>query len=346
MEAKHPKAVRLENKSGKLLSCPLCNQRVDTRREMADHLKTHDSVNELLAESMGEEVFGQGNENGDYVSFRCSECGKEMGSTMEVVRHMREVHGGGHDTRVDNAGQPAEGKIVRQTDPATGSGKTVVVKPDGEEVVFDEEVVTSFVQMPEKTRVDYRQNLCMLGLRGLCTEMGQRLVEETRLFNERKQDRNVVVKKKAFAFFGFDENAQKKEIQDAYKVQARLLHPDKNGGTEDAKAKFQRMKALYEILKAHYANEEEVEATAESGDPADLDCDQQPASQREPKEAYDDEEPVKKPNQPSKSLSYNPGNRNSMETALDSMCNELSHVRSKKAELEAEIIHIEEELGA
>merc|ERR1739848_197217 len=51
------------------------------------------------------------------------------------------------------------------------------------------------------------------------------------------------------AFFGLDYQSTVKDLDKAYRKKAKLLHPDKNGNTEEAKLRFQEMKDRYERLR-------------------------------------------------------------------------------------------------
>merc|ERR1712194_648819 len=52
-----------------------------------------------------------------------------------------------------------------------------------------------------------------------------------------------------YQYFGLEADASERDIDNAYRKLARKMHPDKNGGTEEAKKKFQDMKERYEALK-------------------------------------------------------------------------------------------------
>ena len=48
------------------------------------------------------------------------------------------------------------------------------------------------------------------------------------------------------------------------------MHPDKNGSTEEAKEAFQEMKAMFDLVKAHYEDPEDVvdkDKAAQKDDP-------------------------------------------------------------------------------
>jgi len=314
----------VENKA--LMSCPICNKGIDTRNEMAAHLRTHDSVNETLADSMEKEMFddhvdGEANNT----SYTCSECGTRMTSKVEILRHMRQKHGDGERLDETSASDDDEtrGQICRRTDPSTGKSETVVQKDDGRQYIFDDDTSIRFVKMEKNEREDFTKDMCLLGLRGLVTEMGQRLVDESKLFQRKKKEWKELSTEIAFGFFGLTPSATSKEVNDAYKVQARLLHPDKNGGTDEAKAKFQRMKVLHEILRESF---ESITTPPESDVPGEQESGSESSEERceaPPKQAYDEDDPIKKDDD-SKTLSFDPRNRDSMIAALVQMCGEIN----------------------
>lgn len=242
MKDKHPTVVQFTS-DGFYLYCPICKAGVNSKDEMAEHLRTHDTVNQIYEEPSEREVYELPVDGGDTEEncvFRCSECGVQMASKVEVVRHMHEAHAKRQLPREDNA--ESEGKILRLTDPVSGKGHTRVEKDDGKTYVFDDEETAKYIKLEEGGKKEYMSNLCMLGMRGLVTELGQRLMDESQLFRQRRQERELLVQNSAFLFFGLDDGASKKDVQDAYKKKARQLHPDKNGGTDEANTKFQRMK--------------------------------------------------------------------------------------------------------
>eukprot|EP00397_Hematodinium_sp_SG-2012_P005051 GEMP01005068.1.p1 GENE.GEMP01005068.1~~GEMP01005068.1.p1 ORF type:complete len:591 (+),score=156.68 GEMP01005068.1:143-1915(+) len=342
VEQEHPRAAtRLETMSGALMSCPICKHPVNSRDEMSAHLRTHDSVTETLADTIEEEIFERVKEE-ENVVFRCSVCGVHMASKLEVVRHMSEVHGS-NGTDAQESTDEIKGKIVRQMDPVSGEARTIVERACGKTYTFDDAETIKYIKMDDDSKVDYMTGLCLLGMRGLVTELGQRLVDESKLFKQRKQERELLVQNTAYIFFGLTDGATAKDLQDAYKIKARLLHPDKNGGTEEAKAKFQRMKQLHEILKTHFAVAEEAPAESLSPETAPTTECQPDSPQAAPKEAYDEEEPIKRDDQ-KKSLSYDPRNRASMEKALGVMCSEISQAWKNIVLMTQEIQTLEKEL--
>jgi curved DNA-binding protein CbpA len=86
-------------------------------------------------------------------------------------------------------------------------------------------------------------------LRGLVHEVGQRLLNESQLYHARLAQLERLGENENYRFFGLDADATEKDLDNAYRKLARQWHPDKNGGTDEAKKRFQNMKERYEALK-------------------------------------------------------------------------------------------------
>ena len=54
---------------------------------------------------------------------------------------------------------------------------------------------------------------------------------------------------KGLFLFNLATDCTEKELESAYRRLAKAMHPDKNGGTEEAKEQFQVMRASYEEHK-------------------------------------------------------------------------------------------------
>merc|ERR1712151_893902 len=52
-----------------------------------------------------------------------------------------------------------------------------------------------------------------------------------------------------YEYFRLSPDSSDKDLNNAYRQFAKQLHPDKNGGTEEAKQRFQLLKKRYERLK-------------------------------------------------------------------------------------------------
>jgi len=153
-------------------------------------------------------------------------------------------------TPVTSNGQPA---IVRQVDPESGKARTVVLMEDGKQSVFGDHTVASVTNCAESEMSEWLDSLSDIQLRGLVHELGQRLLENSRIYQGRLSELESLSGQANYAFFGLPHGATEKELDLAYRKMAKKMHPDKNGGTEVAKERFQHMKERYEALKSRYS---------------------------------------------------------------------------------------------
>merc|ERR1719281_1042373 len=70
-----------------------------------------------------------------------------------------------------------------------------------------------------------------------------------------------------YHYFGLTADASDKDLDNAYRKLAKQMHPDKNGGTDAAKKRFQQMKERYEAIKKKRQEEEEESDTGSGPDP-------------------------------------------------------------------------------
>merc|ERR1719265_2526132 len=101
--------------------------------------------------------------------------------------------------------------------------------------------------------------------------MGQRLMAKSHAYHGSSAEQDRQDQEDCAEFFGLGEDATEKDLDNAYRQLARRMHPDKNGGTEEAKQNFQNMKAHYEALKqrraeANKENQENQEVAKEDED--------------------------------------------------------------------------------
>lgn len=59
--------------------------------------------------------------------------------------------------------------------------------------------------------------------------------------------------RKAFEELELDPTATPAEIKSAYRLLAKRYHPDTNGGDKEANARFHRIRAAYDLLKADFS---------------------------------------------------------------------------------------------
>jgi len=138
---------------------------------------------------------------------------------------------------------------VRQADPETGVARTIVLNDDGSHRVFGGNTVSSLTSSSASDAARWAGSLTNHQLRGLVHEVGQRLLEGSRLYHARLAELERLGEDANYRFFGLQAGASEKDLDNAYRRLARQWHPDKNGGTEEAKRRFQNMKERYEALK-------------------------------------------------------------------------------------------------
>merc|ERR1711933_54148 len=96
---------------------------------------------------------------------------------------------------------------------------------------------------------DWFQALSDYQLRGLVHELGQRLLEASSTYQARLKQYEGISEKADLQFFGLGDDATDRDLDVAYRQLSKKMHPDKNGGTEESKQRFQEMKTRYEELK-------------------------------------------------------------------------------------------------
>lgn len=263
----------------------------------------------------------------------------------------------------DNVGNPT---IVRQFDSETGAARTIVRSDDGSQRVFGESTVASLSCAEEVDADQWMNTLSNHQMRGLVHEVGQRLLEMSRTYQDRLSEYNSLKEQLNYVYFGLSEDASDKELDIAYRALAKKMHPDKNGGTEEAKEKFQCMKERYEALKKARAEEEDEDEDKPrrkkgSRDQADTDESDIPKEHngfgghiedgeappedletREPrrKEAYDEDEDVEdsdKDKERTASITYDPKDRDSMTKTMWDMLQQLKHIESSTGKLGKEL---------
>lgn len=186
----------------------------------------------------------------------------------------------------DSAGLPL---ISVLKDPISGKQCTVVRKDDGSERAFGDDTVQSCVEETEEKALFWLSSLTNNELKGLLNEFHHHAAESSKLYHETKSALDLLRMKVSYSFFGLQEHTSEKELDNAYRQLAKRMHPDKNGGTQEAKEKFQRMKEHYEAIKRHRAEdpgpqaEKSREENAEQRNRADED-EQVPSREAEKQE--------------------------------------------------------------
>lgn len=259
----------------------------------------------------------------------------------------------------DDCGHPT---IARQVDPDTGAARTIVRNLDGTQRVFGWSTVQSLITSVEDEATSWIGSLSAHQLRGLVHEVGQRLIEHSRTYHEKKGEWQSLKERVDYMYFGLDEEATEKELDMAYRKLAKVMHPDKNGGTEEAKLRFQSMKERYEGLKERRGSAASVEgeapapASAGKGDEkaegvrSCLEDGDAPRQDGRRREAYDEDDPPEggagKPSEERVKIEYDPKVRESMDETLWKMLRELKHFEVRMKPLYSEVRRLQQLLEA
>lgn len=183
----------------------------------------------------------------------------------------------------DDEGQPV---ILRQVDRETGKMRTVVHNEDGMVRAFGEVTVASLVKSKEDEAKRWVDMLTDRELRGLVHEVGNRLLCNSRLYERHHAELEKLADMADYAYFGLPMGTSEKDLDNAYRQLAKRMHPDKNGGTQEAKQRFQHMKERYEALKARRTGTSNKE---KQHDPEVAECDEEdhPATEEDERNDYD-----------------------------------------------------------
>jgi len=139
--------------------------------------------------------------------------------------------------------------IERLVDEDSGHAQTLVHNADGTCMAFGENSVVSLCESEELEARKLIDSLTDLELQGLVHEFNQRLLKTAKEYEELKRRLDLIAELADLAFFGLTQSSTEKDLDQAYRRLAKIMHPDKNGDTEEAKAQFQDMKKRYERLK-------------------------------------------------------------------------------------------------
>ncbi|CAK9042656.1 unnamed protein product, partial [Durusdinium trenchii] len=267
--------------------------------------------------------------------FRCPECDTIVMSIDEALMHCGASMAGGQTTSsrmpsgepvaLDEYGKPL---IVRVTQP-TGERETVVRLPDGQQRTFDADSVKKITSASDLENAKFFDDLSNTELRGLVHEVGQRLLEGSQLYHSRLAELDRLGEVFNLKFFDLDESATARDLDNAYRKLAKKMHPDKNGGTEEAKQRFQAMKERYEALKKKLS-EENGDQKSEGGESQ---------SQKEDGKKEDSK------NEDGKSIEYDPANKESMVSTVVRMASQLKNIDVQMAILMKELSRVQNPEG-
>eukprot|EP00933_Yihiella_yeosuensis_P059201 TRINITY_DN6016_c0_g1_i4.p1 TRINITY_DN6016_c0_g1~~TRINITY_DN6016_c0_g1_i4.p1 ORF type:complete len:421 (-),score=86.45 TRINITY_DN6016_c0_g1_i4:51-1187(-) len=266
------------------------------------------------------------------IRFRCPTCNEVVVSIDEALSHcadtLRRKDGEG-TTSVSNVDRPpsptglpqgetialdekGRPSIVRTVDAETGKAHTVVRNEDGSQRVFDESAVDELTSSSEDDQKKIIAELTNHQLRGLVHEVGQRLLERSQLYHSRLGELEKLGENLNLRYFGLDADATERDLDNAYRKLAKKMHPDKNGGTEQAKRRFQDMKERYENCKKRFNGED---GNKDEGDEEDK---QDSGKDGEDEDGKDKEK--------STSIEYDPSDKDCMVKTVSRMANQLSNI--------------------
>jgi predicted RNA-binding Zn-ribbon protein involved in translation (DUF1610 family) len=170
-------------------------------------------------------------------------AGESVGTKRQAVETLKS----------DEKGRPV---IIRTKDLDSGSCKTVVLNEDGSQRVFGEGTINSMIENTEEDIGKWLDHMSDLHLRGLVHEVTERVCRGSEEYHVRKKYLEKRSEERYYSFFGLSPlYSCERELDGAYRRLAREMHPDKNGGTEIAKQRFQVMKRKYEELKLRIPKE-------------------------------------------------------------------------------------------
>jgi len=231
----------------------------------------------------------------------------------------------GETIALDEYGRPS---IVRQINPDSGAARTVVLNDDGSHRVFGEHTVSSLTNSNKDESRVWLDALSCHQLRGLVHEVGQRLLEGSRLYHARLNQLDKWGEHLNYVYFGLTTDASDRDLENAYRKLAKKLHPDKNGGTEVAKKRFQQMKERYEAIKKK--RNEDCEADSDNEGPPESDEEGATKKLKDSKRKDDDDAAANNAEEDAadkaSSIEYDPQDRVSMEKTVGKMLGQLKNV--------------------
>eukprot|EP00403_Amphidinium_massartii_P023266 CAMPEP_0178400356 /NCGR_PEP_ID=MMETSP0689_2-20121128/15748_1 /TAXON_ID=160604 /ORGANISM="Amphidinium massartii, Strain CS-259" /LENGTH=736 /DNA_ID=CAMNT_0020021151 /DNA_START=81 /DNA_END=2291 /DNA_ORIENTATION=+ len=279
--------------------------------------------------------------------------------TVEEVRASKQEVPGATTVACDETGKPV---VVRKVDAETGAAHTTVLGQDGVEKKFGEKTVLSMAAKQEAVVQLWLQNMTDIEIRGLCHEVTQRVVEGSQRYHSKRARLQQLSCRCNLLYFGLPADATEKELDAKYRRMARSLHPDKHGGSEEAKERFQTMKARYEAVKKTFAaakggnsksreedegndpkSQSEEAASPTSADQRNSENEQASAESRH-REAYDEDDDVEaaEPTTPEEDgIKCDFGSRKSTMETLWDMVRQIKNIQTQEADLDAQLQQFE-----
>jgi predicted RNA-binding Zn-ribbon protein involved in translation (DUF1610 family) len=291
--------------------CPKCGQgELATLQEAVQHCRKPEESVPIVRESFeddGAAGFGV-NEALPSAGLPCSAvpCASLPEARAPVMAALP-----GEPVAYNDYGQPV---IARQV--GEDGSRTMVLNDDGSFDVFGKQTIASLMSSSESEADAWVQVLNDYQLRGLVHEMGQRLLESSQVYQARLSQWESIGEKANLAFFGLSAGATDRELDVAYRQLSKKMHPDKNGGTEESKQRFQDMKTRYEALKKKRSENDE----------------QGNNKQDEEQNAKGDDEEDSK-DKDDRTIEFDPTSRESLNETCKKMLSQLSTLDSSMATL-------------
>jgi len=222
--------------------CPTCGLAFDSHEEAREHWLREHAPN-LSPKAAAAAAAGEKAEEAEAAPDKSASpvSEKEASSPERDPDTMR-----AKIVEVDDQGSPV---IVREEEP---SARTIVTNEDGSHRAFGEAIVKSLMSKEMDKVVAWITSMTDRTLRGLVNELSERFFVLQRQLLQRREQLKEQQRTKGLAMFDLREDCTTKDLETAYRRLARSMHPDKNGGTEEAKERFQTMRARYEELKEQF----------------------------------------------------------------------------------------------
>ncbi|CAE7945030.1 unnamed protein product [Symbiodinium sp. KB8] len=176
----------------------------------------------------------------------------------------------GEAVAFDESGEPI---ILRQVDPESGRARHVVRNADGSLHTFGDRTIESLMCSEDTKARRWLAQLSSRDVRGLVHTLGHRLLQSSQLYQQQHVQLVNCADSADYHFFGLCPDCSEHDLDLAYRKMAKQLHPDKNGGTEYAKRRFQNMKDHGMAGVQRFTGREDPEGAEDNGriefDPAD-----------------------------------------------------------------------------
>jgi len=300
--------------------CPRCYAIVATTQEARAHCSDEETGSTRSSEGSG----GGSSSGADStptgavpMSAACT------AATPTSVADMPTMLPAGDPVAYDDHGLPM---IVRQVDSGNGKMRHVVRNENGALKIFGESTIASLADSKEDDAQRWVDDLTDREMRALVCEVGQRLLSNSRLYEHFQSKLGELADASDYMYFGLEAGASDRDLDNAYRRLAKRMHPDKNGGTEEAKRRFQQMKERYEAIKVRRNRGKDREKGGEGGGHGEGDEAERPPGHGR-QEAYDEDEACAKDEEQDRTIQYDPTDRQSLHKTVWKMLDQFKTMR-------------------